>query len=1016
MITIDTLGFPVEAAVQRMRAARVVRRRILWEVIGERLRLGTVLLGAVSLTACGGGGKGSGGTPPTSYHVGGAVTGLSGSGLALTNNGGEKLAISANGAFAFATALSGGASYSVAVASQPTNPAQTCTVTNGSGAVSASDITNITVACATGGGDIPPTSYHVGGTVTGLSGSGLALTNSGGDRLTISADGTFSFATALSGGASYAVAVASQPTNPVQTCTVTNGSGAVSASDITNITVACVTGGGGTPPTSYHLGGTVTGLSGSGLAVTDNGGDKLTISANGTFVFATALSAGASYAVAVASQPTNPAQTCTVTNGTGAVNESDIANIAIACTTDPTIFPRFVYVPTPNDHTVSIYAVDPTTSALRARGYVVAGSTPNSVSLTPNGKFAYVPNLDSSNVSAYTVDAASGNLVPVAGSPFATGLVPFAASVHPSGRFVYTVNQGSATGDPGTLSVFGIDAASGALSTVPGSPYSANGRQPTAIVFDPTGRFAYVPNLLDNTVAAFSINQSTGAPTPIGGPVVTGQYPTAASVDPSAKVLYIVNAGSSSISGYTINAATGVISSISGSPWPTGGTGPQAINIDPAGRFAYVTNGDSKNISIFAINATTGGLSLQGSLLAVTGTPYAMSMDPSGKLLRVGSVAPDMILTYAVDGQSGTLSLLSSVRARGPSSGVAIAMSLGPTRVAFKPRFAYMTSSTSNTVSAYTIDATTGALTANASGPVASGNGPASVTVDLQGRFAFVANTNSSNLSVFSIDAGTGSLTPVTGSPFPGVFPTSVAIEPGGRFAYVSNSLAPSLSVYSIDAAGRLTAVGAQVPVGTSPTAVSIDPSGKFAYVANATGQLYGFRIHAFTGELLPIPGSPLLVGGTPRTIAFDPTGRVAYMANTTSNDISTFNIDGSTGALTGFGLSTDAGNPISITVDPTGRFVHAANYSASSFRAYAIDQASGALRPFSPNFVLAGQPVSVNVDPSGRFLYLPVDNTGKVYAFSFDAVSGQVTSVPGMPFSGPAGSAPGFTVWGTTQ
>ena len=80
---------------------------------------------ALLLTACGGGGHsaadntGPGGPTPTSYRVGGAVTGLSGSGLAITDNGGDRLTISASGAFTFATALSAGASYAVAVSSQP---------------------------------------------------------------------------------------------------------------------------------------------------------------------------------------------------------------------------------------------------------------------------------------------------------------------------------------------------------------------------------------------------------------------------------------------------------------------------------------------------------------------------------------------------------------------------------------------------------------------------------------------------------------------------------------------------------------------------------------------------------------------------------------------------------------------------------------------------------------------------------------------------------------------------------
>ena len=83
-------------------------------------------------------------------------------------------------------------------------------------------------------------------------------------------------------------------------------------------------GGGGSTgapiPATYTLGGTVSGLKGSGLVLQNNGGDSLTISTNSTFTFATTLANGAGYSVAVLTQPTGPAQTCTVDNGTGTVS------------------------------------------------------------------------------------------------------------------------------------------------------------------------------------------------------------------------------------------------------------------------------------------------------------------------------------------------------------------------------------------------------------------------------------------------------------------------------------------------------------------------------------------------------------------------------------------------------------------------------------------------------------------------------------------------------------------------
>jgi hypothetical protein len=74
-------------------------------------------------------------------------------------------------------------------------------------------------ACGGGnGGGGSSATYTVGGTVSGLTGSGLVLRNNGGDALPVSASGMFTFATKVANGAAYAVTVSTQPTNPAQTC------------------------------------------------------------------------------------------------------------------------------------------------------------------------------------------------------------------------------------------------------------------------------------------------------------------------------------------------------------------------------------------------------------------------------------------------------------------------------------------------------------------------------------------------------------------------------------------------------------------------------------------------------------------------------------------------------------------------------------------------------------------------------------------------------------------------------
>jgi hypothetical protein len=86
---------------------------------------------------------------------------------------------------------------------------------------------------------LSPSTFSIGGTVSGLAGSGLVLQNNGSDDLVIGADGSFTFGTELTNDSGYATTVKTQPTSPNQFCGVTSGSGVVSGADITNVDVTC---------------------------------------------------------------------------------------------------------------------------------------------------------------------------------------------------------------------------------------------------------------------------------------------------------------------------------------------------------------------------------------------------------------------------------------------------------------------------------------------------------------------------------------------------------------------------------------------------------------------------------------------------------------------------------------------------------------------------------------------------------------------------------------------------------
>ena len=272
---------------------------------------------------------------------------------------------------------------------------------------------------------VPGVTYTVGGTVSGLTGTGLVLQNNNASDLAVAANGAFTFATPVAVGASYSVTVKTQPSG--QTCSVGNGSGTSTGANVTNVTVTCST-------NTYTVGGTASGLIRLGLVLQNNNASDLAVAANGAFTFATPVAAGASYSVTVKTQPSG--QTCSVGNGSGTSAGANVTNVTVTCS----ISKQFAYVVNSASNNVSAYTINATTGELTAIGSpVAAGTNPFSIAIDPTGKFAYVANASSNNVSAYTVNATTGELTAI-GSPVPAGTNPYSIAIDPTGKFAYVAN------------------------------------------------------------------------------------------------------------------------------------------------------------------------------------------------------------------------------------------------------------------------------------------------------------------------------------------------------------------------------------------------------------------------------------------------------------------------------------------------------------------------------------------------------------------------------------------------
>ena len=413
----------------------------------------------------------------------------------------------------------------------------------------------------------------------------------------------------------------------------------------------------------------------TGSVVRWNGSDRPTTNGSGNWVTAQISASDVATAGTAVVTVFNPApgggssNSLTFTITTGAVDPQTIA-------VDPA--GQFAYVVNSGcsggvGGYVSMYTINSTTGALASIAPPVPtygyGDYAGSVSVAPSGKFVYATNTgdpwdygdgSDGSVAMYTIDATTGALTStetINGN--CPGLCfPSSMVLDASGKFAYVVTGAGGAHQPYNVSMYTIDAATGALTSI-GTIAIAVG-VPIYVAADPAGKFVYVATAnaapgSAGSVSMYAINATTGALASIGT-IAAGTDPVCVAVDPAGKFAYVTNSGSNDVSMYTIDATTGSLTSIGAI---AAGTGPVSVAVDPAGGFAYVTNSGSNNVSMYAINSTTGSLTLIG--MTATGlSPTSIAIHPSGKFAYVTNSGSNDVSMYSI-GSTGTLTLITTI-------------------------------------------------------------------------------------------------------------------------------------------------------------------------------------------------------------------------------------------------------------------------------------------------------------------------------------------------------------------
>lgn len=314
--------------------------------------------------------------------------------------------------------------------------------------------------------------------------------------------------------------------------------------------------------------------------------------------------------------------------------------------------------------------------------------------------------------------------------------------------------------------------------------------------------------------------------------------------------------------------------------------------------YAATQNG----ITVFPLNASTGELGfgvLATSVLASSGALANMVSDSAGKFLFACSLYNSTIEGFSINSKSGVLT---------PISGSTLPLPGFPAcdlSIDAAGRFLYIATSTG--VLAFTVNATTGALSAIAGSPFSDGSVLRESVMDPSGKFLYaISNTTLNTISVFAINSSSGALTPIAGSPFQlpiGGTAYSIAVHPSGKFLYISFPQTEQIAAWSVNSStGGLTILPGSpfvsgVVSGDAPNGLVVAPSGEFLYAWSGGASVFGFSVDANSGALSAMTLSPFTLNS--ENLAIDPTTQFLYAAH--GNSVGGFNINVSTGTLTTF-------------------------------------------------------------------------------------------------------------------